>query len=181
MCERQQTFSFLSLNVRGLRDKLKRSKIFSWINHQKSDVILLQETFLTSEIETVIKQELNYHCFFNHGTNHARGVATLIKMNQSIEYLEHNLFCNGRVLAVRVKYGTYVYLILNVYAPTKRHEKERFFQDLFKWLKKLNIKMTHWCSVVTGTVYKMHSLTLMECRIPTNELNGLKSYKNIFL
>ena len=140
MCERQQTFSFLSLNVRGLRDKLKRSKIFSWINHQKSDVILLQETFLTSEIETVIKQELNYHCFFNHGTNHARGVATLIKMNQSTEYLEHNLFCNGRVLAVRVKYGTYVYLILNVYAPTKRHEKERFFQDLFKWLKKVKHK-----------------------------------------
>ena len=45
MYENKQDIYLLSLNVRGIRDKLKRSKIFSWINNQKPDIVMLQETF----------------------------------------------------------------------------------------------------------------------------------------
>ena len=39
----------------------------SWIKHQRTDIIMLQETFLTCDLENVIKMECNYHCYFNHG------------------------------------------------------------------------------------------------------------------
>ena len=137
MNEQMQNISFLSLNVRGIRDRLKRSKIFSWINHQKSDIVMLQETFLTSDLEIVIKTEHDFYCFFNHGTNHSKGVATFIRKKKFVEPLEHFVHFNGRAVAVRLIYNECTYFILNVYAPTKRNEKEQFFVKLSKWLKKL--------------------------------------------
>ena len=136
MDEQKQNISLLSLNVRGIRDKLKRSKIFSWIRHQRSDIILLQETFLTLDMEPIIKIEYNYHCLFNHGTNHSRGVAIFIRKNGSIEPLQHFSHFDGRVIAVRIKCGDNVYFVLNVYAPTRRNEKPKFFRELSKWLQK---------------------------------------------
>ena len=70
---------FVSLNVRGLRDKLKRSKIFLWLKQQKSDIILLQETYWSTDLEMIIRNEWKGLCLFNHGTNHSKGVAMLIK------------------------------------------------------------------------------------------------------
>ena len=41
---KQISFSTLSLNVRGLRDKFKRKKLFNWFKDIRTDIILLQET-----------------------------------------------------------------------------------------------------------------------------------------
>ena len=48
---KQISFSILSLNVRGLRDKFKRKKLFNWFKDIKTDIILLQETYSSMEIE----------------------------------------------------------------------------------------------------------------------------------
>ena len=137
MGERKQNISLLSLNVRGIRDKPKRSKIMSWIKHQRTDIIMLQETFLTCDLENVIKMECNYHCYFNHGTNHSKGVVILVNKIKPIEPLEHFVHFDGRVVAVRIIYDEISYFILNVYAPTKRNEKEAFYKQLSRWLKKV--------------------------------------------
>ena len=41
----------LSLNIRGLRDFVKRKAVVNWINKQNADIIFLQETYSTAEIE----------------------------------------------------------------------------------------------------------------------------------
>lgn len=96
---------------------------------------MLQETFLTLGLEAIIKLELDYHCFFNHGTNHSKGVAIFVRKYYS-EQIEHFVHLDGRALAIRLKVGENSYFILNVYAPTKHNEKERFYNNLLKWLKK---------------------------------------------
>ena len=142
MSEQKQKFSLLSLNVRGIRDKMKRSKIFAWIYNQRVNVIMLQETFLTSNVEMIVRGELNNHdCYFNHGTNHSKGVAIFIQRHKCIEVIEQLetfSFSDGRVLGIRMKYCETTYCILNVYAPTKRSEKENFYKVLLKWLKRVN-------------------------------------------
>ena len=44
---------FLSLNVRGLRNKEKRRSVFSYLKNQKANVYLLQETFSNSKDEKI--------------------------------------------------------------------------------------------------------------------------------
>ena len=46
---------------------------------QKCDIAFLQETYWTSELETRICADWNGRCIFNHGTNHSKGVAALIR------------------------------------------------------------------------------------------------------
>ena len=42
-------FKFLSLNVRGLNKTTKRRQLFRWLHQQTSDVIFLQETYLSAQ------------------------------------------------------------------------------------------------------------------------------------
>ena len=72
---------------------------------------MLQETFLTPDLENVIKIECNYHCYFNHGTNHSKGVAIIIRNNKPIEPIEYFVHFEGRAVAVRIIYGEFSYFI----------------------------------------------------------------------
>ena len=46
----KQNINCISLNVRGVRNKNKQLNIFNWLKNQKADIILLQETHLTTEM-----------------------------------------------------------------------------------------------------------------------------------
>ena len=57
--------SFLSLNVRGLNDNKKRRKIFSWCKKQNTDIVFLQETYSTAEVENIWTNEWATKLFFH--------------------------------------------------------------------------------------------------------------------
>ena len=44
----------ISINTQGLRDFNKRSRLREWAHSQKSDILFLQETHFTYEIENEI-------------------------------------------------------------------------------------------------------------------------------
>ena len=46
-------FKLVSLNVRGIRSPSKRKALFIWLNRLKYDIIFLQETCSTEEIENI--------------------------------------------------------------------------------------------------------------------------------
>ena len=46
-------FKFLSLNVRGLRNRGKRRSIFAYLKNQKANVYFLEETFSNSRDKKV--------------------------------------------------------------------------------------------------------------------------------
>ena len=45
----------LSLNVRGIRSPKKRKALFMWLNERKYDIVFLQETYSTLEVENIWK------------------------------------------------------------------------------------------------------------------------------
>ena len=75
------SIKILSLNVNGLRDKIKRRAIFNYCR-DRADIICLQETHTDDAMERTISLEWRYQTFFSHGDTNARGVCTLINGNQ---------------------------------------------------------------------------------------------------
>ena len=124
--------SFLSLNVRGLNDNKKRRKIFSWCKKQNTDIVFLQETYSTAEVENIWTNEWCNQIIFSHGTNHARGVPILFKigLHFKIEKLitDHN---DGRFIYADLSINDSVFNILNICAPTAdRPCQPNFFRRL---------------------------------------------------
>ena len=79
-------FEMLSLNVRGIRSFEKRKALFQWFVQQGADVIFLQETYSTPEVEHIWKSQWKGDMFFGHGTAvHGRGVLVLVKENLDCE------------------------------------------------------------------------------------------------
>lgn len=68
----------ISYNVRGLRNDMKRRKIFNYLHEHKFNVILLQETHSIPDDENFWKAEWGGQIFFSHGTRASRGVAILL-------------------------------------------------------------------------------------------------------
>ena len=80
-------FSFLalmatlvSLNTRGLRSSDRWQTAFNIFRRGRFDIICLQETHWTAELEMEIKRDWDGEVFVSHGTNLARGVAVLISI-----------------------------------------------------------------------------------------------------
>ena len=67
-----------SLNVRGLRNKVKRDKMFAWLKDQSYSIILLQETHSTSDINNQWTQEWGSLSFFSGNKSNSQGVGILI-------------------------------------------------------------------------------------------------------
>jgi len=53
-----------SLNVRGIRDQLKRRSIFSYLKDQKAKFYFLQETYSETNDEIIWKNEWGGEMFF---------------------------------------------------------------------------------------------------------------------
>ena len=57
---------FLSLNVQGLRDRLKRSRLKEYIATQKAQIVYLQETHFTNDITVkLLLQEFSEWSLFH--------------------------------------------------------------------------------------------------------------------
>ena len=70
---RNNEFNLLSLNVRGIRTSETRKAVFSWLVNSDADIIFLQETYSTRDIENIWRKQWKDEMFFSHGSNHSRG------------------------------------------------------------------------------------------------------------
>ena len=130
------TCHLLSLNVRGLRNKEKRNQVFRWIKYQKTHVIFLQETYWSLDIENIVRSEWRGPCFFSHGSNHSCGVAILFQQNLTLENISVRHGKEGRLLIMHVKLHDTNMMLVNVYAPTQKRHRHRFYCYMFDELKK---------------------------------------------
>ena len=81
----------ITLNVRSVRNRVKRKSIFSYLKDQNCHFYLLQETFSEPKDELVWKNEWGVDVFFSHGsTTHSKGVCILV--NPSVVVNEENSY-----------------------------------------------------------------------------------------
>ena len=115
ICE-MSDFSIISNNVRGLRNKKKRIKIFNYLKDRlKKGLILLQETHSTSDDLEKWSNELECKLLLNSHTSMSRG--TLIAISKNLDYEIIDSFCDeqGRLQILQIKIDDDKYVICNIY------------------------------------------------------------------
>ena len=106
--------SFLSLNVRGLKNILKRKALFIFCKEQKANVIFLQETHSITSEEKFWKQQWGDEIFFSHGTSHSAGVMILFHKNSG-KIIEHKSGSDGHWVMVATEIHNQKMILLCVY------------------------------------------------------------------
>ena len=132
--------SILTLNCQGLRDRIKRNALFSWLNCVKADIICLQETHSTSIDEFVswVRTESDngnnlqrYTVVSCPGSARSSGVAILYK--PSLKLATSSTDDVGRLVIAQFLASTSdsaPFQVVNVYGPNSRQPGEQFFSSI---------------------------------------------------
>ena len=134
---KQLKFDLLSLNTKGIRGYTKRQKIFTYVDKQNPDIIFLQETHSTKEIEAIWKKQGKGDMFFSHGSNNSKGVLTLIKNDLDFQLVSKSIDDGGRYIILKAIVQETLFLLVNIYAPDKEKEQVPFFENLKKLIKSM--------------------------------------------
>lgn len=104
----EELVKIISLNVNGVLNPVKRSKILSKLKKEKAQIAFLQETHLSQSEHAKLKRMGFSHVFASsYRSGHRRGVAILI--SNLLKY-EHLMKIAGRMEGTEIT-------LLNVYAP----------------------------------------------------------------
>ena len=95
----------ISLNVRGLRNQVKRRSIFSYLKNQKATLYCLQEAFSKEDDEKIWSAEWGGQIIFSHGSEHSRGVCTLLNANSRFYLNTVYADRDGRYIIAKVNIG----------------------------------------------------------------------------
>lgn len=108
---------FISWNIRGMGNLVKRSKVFTHLKRLNSAIVFLQETHLRK------KDHHRLHCpwvsqiFHSNFNSKARGVAILINNKVQFSFTDVISDKNGRYLTVAGTLMQRKVLLVNVYPP----------------------------------------------------------------
>ena len=138
----------MSLNVRGIRSFDKIKALFHWLSKEKSNIIFLQETYSTPEVENIWKSQWRGDIFFSHGSEHSRGVMILFKENFDCEVKVHREDEQGRFVILKSLTQSQPFVYVNIYAPNKVKDQCIFFEEIQKQLDELELEEN--CEVIIG-------------------------------
>lgn len=128
---------FLSLNVNGLGQEIKRRDIFRYLRTFKADIILLQETYSSKQSESIWYNELGSKIYFSHGETNSKGVAIMLGPTFNGEVEGHWIDQQGCFLALQCKIEEKSILIVNLYGPNE--DDAQFFVNVFDFLDNDNV------------------------------------------
>ena len=135
-----------SVNVRGIRDSMKRANIFKWCKQKGSDIVFLQETFSSIDIEDNWTIDWGGPAFFSHGTCHSKGVAVLFRVDLDIKIEQRLISKEGRFIFIKGKINGVNIILGNIYSPTRDKEKMQcdFFSEIDKTMTELYDENYSW-------------------------------------
>lgn len=130
--------SVVSLNVRGLKNRVKRRSLFRHIRiNYKNSIVMLQETHSTKDIENVWKSEWAGDIFFSHDTGFGRaGIAALIPRELSLPARELAADDAGRIVCLELTAKPDPFILIGVYAPAtdNQNTKCQFLGELREFM-----------------------------------------------
>lgn len=110
--------TFLSFNVNGLLNPIKRTKILTKVKAEQAHIVYLQDTHLTDKEHVKLKRMGFTNLFFSsYKSGHRRGVAILISSKLNFEKVSEMGDKEGRFILVKGKIDGNLITLLNVYAP----------------------------------------------------------------
>ena len=142
---KKQGITIATWNTRGKNDEQKKSKwkqIKRIMHLKRIAVLAVQESRVTKEEATKIENENPGIKILNNG-EYTNKLGTLFAINKRIiddekeGMLTHQIIIPNRVAQLNLKWGeNQVLNMINIYAPNEPKEKEEFYKDLTKRLKK---------------------------------------------
>lgn len=111
--------TLISLNARGLTDRVKRKNIFEWCKKKEGNIVFLQETFSTPLVTSIWKNDWDGPIFFSHGTNHSKGVLVMYSSNINFKIDRIQQDVNGRYIFIKGELEGAKVILANVYFPTR--------------------------------------------------------------
>ena len=107
-------FKLLSLNVRRIRSPTKRKALSTWLNERRYDIIFLQETYSTVDVEDIWRTQWRGKLFFAHGSNHSCGVIILVRSD--LDFNPRTISCDdeGRSLIIEAEVQGSPFLFVNI-------------------------------------------------------------------
>ena len=155
-----------SLNVRGLRNKEKRDKMFCWLKNQSYSIIFLQEIHSTAETVSQWKTEWDsQYAYFSGNKSNSLGVGILINNDFKCEIVDYCEIVIGRLQSLEIKINDKTLVLINIYGPNK--DELFVFDKLDDFLIKNTDK-----NVIIGGDFN----TFLD--IDIDRKNGLKSSHN---
>ena len=120
----------LTLNGRGLRNKLHRKAIFKFVKINKINVVCLQEChILDTDIESW-KKEWGGEMFVLPGSIHSKGQIILVSKKLNANQYSEEKF-GDRILNLSFCLNDEKYCVINVYGPNNDSDKIPFLSELF--------------------------------------------------
>lgn len=128
-----------SLNTRGLRTRTKRQSVFKWLKDKKFDLILLQETYCTKNIERQFNRDWNgsiLHSFSD--SNHSRGVSILVRKHLGLAICSTHSDDEGRLLLINGKLSSseQKVTVVAAYAPNVLSSRIEFMKKTGKFIER---------------------------------------------
>ena len=138
-----ESLKITSRNVDGLRDELKRKKLFLLLKSSPDDIILLQETHCTPEMEPTWTNDWDGPIIFSNGTSSKRGVAILFKSSCNLTPSDTLKDDQGRYIITNIPMVDHSITIINLYGPNE--DSPTFFQNIISHLEN-----TETCKYIIG-------------------------------
>lgn len=123
------SFSLCSINVRGIRDALKRKAIFLYCKKYKVDFFYFQETHAAPEDFSYWKNQWGDDLWLSYGSNHSAGVAVL-KGNFKGKILKNAIHAEGRWVLLVIEVHQNVFILSNIYGYNDSRRNIELFKDL---------------------------------------------------
>ena len=146
--------NYLSLNVKGLREKGKRERIFTWCKEKKAEIVFLQETYSSRDVEDKWTAEWNGQCIYSHGTPHSKGVMILVNASLDMDLKAVVCDSDGRYILLDCILQGLRVILCNIYFPVRSKEKEQI-QVLKKIEEELRELNKDRLSIIMGGDFNM--------------------------
>lgn len=117
---RSDNLKVVSLNVNGLRDPVKRSRVLAKLKKDKSQVLMLQETHLSNEEHNKMRRFGYLHSFYSSCKNsRKRGVAIMVPNSLNFDLIKEEGDKDGRYILVKGKLNNVLVTFACVYVSGK--------------------------------------------------------------
>ena len=123
-------FTLISINSQGLRNSNRRHTVFNLVKHRKYDVIFLQETHWTDDLNDCILREWGGNILFNNFEYNARGTAILFSPTFDYRMYNNTSDPHGRTVQTLIEHADRKFNLINIYAPNTNAERRIYFHSI---------------------------------------------------
>lgn len=130
------TISFASLNVRGLKDLIKRKSLFLFCKGRKAHCILLQETHSSDADVNFWTDMWGDRILFSHGSNRSAGVAICFHRFPG-DVITHRTDREGHWLIAVLKIESHFLILINLYGHKSVAQNRQMLEDITSEINEL--------------------------------------------